>query len=134
MLVNGSELELKSPVTARDHLLTLHCTAQFACRLAFLLTTALGVGAMVLIWLFYPATYDFGTVLNDSHYFYRTQRVGVLPDASVAWRGNSLLQEYAIPDSKKSYDFGGGWMTVRTSRPKLLKIHGCQVCFREVAN
>ena len=86
---------------------------QFASRLAFLLTTALGVGAMVLIWLFYPATYDYGTALNDSHYFYRTQRVGVLPDTSVPWRSNSLLQEYAIPFSAKDWDFGGGWMTVR---------------------
>jgi hypothetical protein len=114
--------------------------AQFACRLAFLLTTALGVGAMVLIWLFYPATYDYGTVLNDSHYFYRTQRVGVLPDASVPWRGNSLLQEYAIPDGTKKYDFGGGWMTVRTLRPpfaagirtscfsKRFRIAPCQPC------
>ena len=39
--------------------------------------------------------------------------VGVLPDNSVPWRGNSLLQEYAIPDGTKKYDFGGGWMTVR---------------------
>jgi len=68
---------------------------------------------MVLIWLFYPATYDYGTALNDSHYFYRTQRVGVLPDTSVPWRSNSLLQEYAIPFQTKDWDFGGGWMTVR---------------------
>ena len=102
-----------------------HLPAQFTCRLAFLLTTALGVGAMVLIWLFYPATYDYGTVLNDSHYFFRTQRVGVLPDNSVPWRGNSLLQEYAIPDGTKKYDFGGGWMTVREPRSFCALPAGC---------
>ena len=79
---------------------------------------------MVLIWLFYPATYDYGTALNDSHYFYRTQRVGVLPDTSVPWRSNSLLQEYAIPFSAKNWDFGGGWMTVRLPALRKFWSHG----------
>ena len=62
---------------------------------------------------FYPSTYNFGQALGDSHFFYKTQRVGRLPDKSVSWRGDSLLQEYAINFNTKTYDFGGGWMTVR---------------------
>ena len=85
---------------------------QFACRLAFLLTTALGVAAMVLIWLFYPATYNYQSALADSHYFYLTQRVGILPDKAVSWRADSLLQEYAIPFASQKWDFGAGYMTV----------------------
>lgn len=93
---------------ATDALLSV----QAVCRVAFLLTSTLGVGAMVLIWLFYPTVYNYGGALKDSHYFLKTQRVGVLPDKAVPWRGNSLLQEYAIPFASKSWDFGGGFMTV----------------------
>lgn len=88
---------------------------QAVCRVAFMMTSLLGVAAMVLIWLFYPKVYSYQSALSDSHYFYRTQRVGVLPDTSVPWRGNSLLQEYAIPFGGRTWDFGGGYMSVRTN-------------------
>lgn len=87
---------------------------QALCKMSYWMSTALGFAALVLIWLFYPSTYNFGQALGDSHYFLKTQRVGRLPDKSVSWRGDSLLQEYAINFNTKTYDFGGGWMTVRS--------------------
>ena len=87
---------------------------QAVCRVAFLMTSTRGVAAMVLIWLFYPTAYNYASALKDSNYFIETQRVGVLPDKVVPWRGNSLLQEYTIPFAGKSWDFGGGYMTVRS--------------------
>ena len=85
---------------------------QILCKLAYWCSTLLGFAALVLIWLFYPSTYNYGQALGDSHFFLKTQRVGKLPDKSVSWRGDSLLQEYALKFNGKTYDFGGGYMTV----------------------
>lgn len=82
----------------------------------FWLSTLLAFGALILIWLFYPSSYDYGRALGDSHYFFKTQRVGRLPaNNGVSWRADALLQEEAIKisTSTSAYDLSGGYMTVR---------------------
>ncbi len=93
------------------------------CKLAVILSTALGFGALVLIWCFYPSAYNYGQALSDSHFFFKTQRVGRLPSNNgISWRGDSLLQEEAIKisSSTTSYDLSGGYMTVRRPAALLL--------------
>ena len=90
---------------------------QFVCKTLFWLSTLLAFGALVLIWLFFPSSYDYGRALGDSHYFFKTQRVGRLPaNNGVSWRADALLQEEAIKisTSTSAYDLSGGYMTVRT--------------------
>jgi Glycosyl hydrolase family 9 len=96
--------------------------AQFVCKTLFWLSTLLAFGALVLIWLFFPSSYDYGRALGDSHYFFKTQRVGRLPaNNGVSWRADALLQEEAIKisTSTSAYDLSGGYMTVRTCAARL---------------
>jgi cellulose synthase/poly-beta-1,6-N-acetylglucosamine synthase-like glycosyltransferase len=89
-------------------------TLRWVCKVAMIVSTLLGFGALVLIWCFYPSAYDYGRALGDSHFFFKTQRVGRLPaNNGVSWRADSLLQEQAIKisTSTTSYDLSGGYMT-----------------------
>jgi hypothetical protein len=58
----------------------------------------------------YPVEYNYATGMNYGFQFYASQRVGKLPDHTIPWRHDSLLQEYAIPYAGKSFDLGGGYM------------------------
>lgn len=89
---------------------------QMVCKACFWLSTLLAIGALVLIWCFFPSAYDYGRALGDSHFFFKTQRVGRLPtNNDVSWRADALLQEEAIriSTSTSAYDLSGGYMTVR---------------------
>ena len=66
--------------------------AQIVAQLAIYVTTLLSLAALILIWFFYPTAYNYGQALGDAHFFFNTQRVGKLPDRSVSWRGDALLQ------------------------------------------
>lgn len=99
---------------------------QYVCKIVMFVSTALGFGALVLIWCFYPSAYDYGRALGDSHFFFKTQRVGQLPSNNgVSWRGDALLQEKTIKISTSTtlYDLSGGYMTVR--RLRTFRTPGC---------
>ena len=62
------------------------------CRLAMLLSTALMILGVVLVWVLYPKSYDYKSALGHSLYFMDSQRVGTLsPDFRVSWRKSSFL-------------------------------------------
>lgn len=59
-----------------------------------LLSTALAILGVVLVWLLYPKSYNYQTALGNSLFFMDTQRVGVLPsDFRVYWRHSAFLAE-----------------------------------------
>lgn len=61
------------------------------CRLSMLISTAMAILGLALIWALYPRTYDLHSALGSSLYFMDTQRVGQLPDNfRVSWRQSTL--------------------------------------------
>jgi len=62
------------------------------CKLAMLLSTALVILGVVLVWVLYPKSYNYKSALGASLYFMDTQRIGQLPDNfRVPWRKSELL-------------------------------------------
>ena len=57
--------------------------------------------------------YDYGSMLNSSHQFYRSQWVGTLPaDYDIPWRGNAFVDEVGPPTLDWG-DISGGIMEGR---------------------
>lgn len=64
------------------------------CKIAMLLSTAMMILGVVLVWVLYPKSYDYKGALGSSLYFYDTQRVGTLPnDFRVEWRKSAFESE-----------------------------------------
>jgi len=54
--------------------------------------------------------YDYGSMLNSSHQFYRSQWIGTLPaDYDIAWRGDAFVDETG-PTALDWGDISGGIM------------------------
>jgi len=57
--------------------------------------------------------YDYGSMLNNSHQFYRSQWIGTLPaDYDIPWRGNAFVDEVGPPTLNWG-DISGGIMEGR---------------------
>eukprot|EP00884_Botryococcus_braunii_P012540 jgi/Botrbrau1/21287/Bobra.0573s0001.1 len=86
-------------------------TLRWACTLAYYLSGACGIAAIVLLWLVYPAQYDYGDVMSKSFFFFDSQRIGQLPQPyPVPWRASAFEWEHG----NKELGFGnltGGFMT-----------------------
>jgi hypothetical protein len=66
------------------------------CRLAMLLSSALMIFGIALVWLLYPRAYDVSSALGSSLYFFDSQRVGELPAGfRVDFRASAFPQEAA---------------------------------------
>lgn len=61
------------------------------------------------------ASFNYGEALQKSIFFYDMQRLGKITSATgdlanrVYWRGDSFLQDYALPNEEGSIDLGGGF-------------------------
>ncbi len=63
--------------------------------------------------LFAAVQYDYGSMLNSSHQFYRSQWIGTLPaDYDIAWRGDAFVDEVG-PTTLNWGDISGGIMEGR---------------------
>jgi endoglucanase len=91
-------------------------TLRAACSACYILTSLCSLVAIILIWLVYPAQYDYAKVIGASLSFYDAERLGPIDPASpnttfpIAWRNASLMWE----KGPKALGFGaltGGWMT-----------------------
>jgi hypothetical protein len=66
------------------------------CRIMMLLSSALMIFGIALVWLVYPRTYDVSSALGSSLYFFDSQRVGELPAGfRVDFRASAFPQEAA---------------------------------------
>ena len=55
-------------------------------KLMALLSTAMAIMGIVLVWILYPRPYDYSAVLGGAMQFFNTQRIGSLPASnSVPW-------------------------------------------------
>jgi len=81
-------------------------------KLIIALSAAIGLAVQTSS---YAATFSYGEALQKSIFFYNIQRVGKINEATgimanpVYWRGNSLIQDYALPNSEGNIDLGGGF-------------------------
>jgi hypothetical protein len=51
-----------------------------------LLSTAMAIMGVVLVWILYPRPYNYSAVLGGAMQFFNTQRIGSLPaNNSVPW-------------------------------------------------
>jgi len=91
-------------------------TLRAACSACYVLTSLCSLVAIILIWLVYPAQYDYAKVIGASLSFYDAERVGPVDPSSpnttfpISWRNDSLMWE----KGPKALGFGnlmGGWMT-----------------------
>ncbi|KAI7842235.1 hypothetical protein COHA_004148 [Chlorella ohadii] len=67
------------------------------CKLAMLLSTAVLILGVVLVWLLYPRSYDYKQALGNTMLFFDSQREGNLPlstSAAVPWRGPAFTADY----------------------------------------
>ena len=65
------------------------------CKICMLLSTAMAIMGIALIWALYPRSYDLTSALSSSIYFMDTQRVGQLPDNfRVSWRRSKIAKFY----------------------------------------
>lgn len=61
------------------------------------------------------ATFNYGEALQKAIFFYDIQRLGKVSTSTgglanrVYWRGDSFLQDYALPNSEGTIDLGGGF-------------------------
>lgn len=61
------------------------------------------------------AAFNYGEALQKAIFFYDIQRLGKIVEATgdlsnrVYWRGDSFLQDYALPNSEGTLDLGGGF-------------------------
>ncbi|PRW56955.1 Six-hairpin glycosidase [Chlorella sorokiniana] len=67
------------------------------CKLAMLLSTAVLILGVVLVWLLYPRSYDYKQALGNTMLFFDSQREGYLPlstSAAMPWRGPAFTADY----------------------------------------
>lgn len=81
---------------------------KYICWMSIVISFGCGILAVILMWTLFPAQYDFSKVLNQSNFFYYAQRVGILPDKTVPWRGDALTYE----TGPEGTDLTGGWLQV----------------------
>lgn len=95
-------------------------TLRFICKIAFVLTTVCGIGALVLIWLLYPKPFDYSGAIRNNFVFLQSMQVGTLPQnsLSVPWRSTAYAQDAKAPLVTPltnilgtTHDSSGGWMT-----------------------
>jgi len=94
-------------------------TLRIVCKIAFVLTTVCGIGALVLIWLLYPKPFDYPGAVKDSLTFMQSMQVGTPPSNGFAvdWRGAAYTQDSRSPvvaplvaTLGAAHDSSGGWM------------------------
>ncbi|KAL3155246.1 hypothetical protein ABBQ32_013178 [Trebouxia sp. C0010 RCD-2024] len=91
-------------------------TLQFMCRVAFVLSFATSIAAMLLLWAVYPKDYDFGASTKVGLDFYESQMVGTLPPGLsndvTSYRGDAFTYETGEALLGKGFgDVTGGWCT-----------------------
>lgn len=74
-------------------------------KLMMLLSTAMAIMGVVLVWVLYPRPYNYSQVLGSTMQFFNTQRIGSLPaNNSVPWLKSessscSLVEDLGCPGS-----------------------------------
>ncbi|MBA3661168.1 MAG: glycoside hydrolase family 9 protein [Gammaproteobacteria bacterium] len=85
------------------------------CKSKLSVTLATAVFALNPISSAIAATFNYGEALQKAIFFYDIQRLGKVSEGTgdlanrVYWRGDSFLQDYALPNEEGVVDLGGGF-------------------------